>query len=100
MTNEQAQRIIARADYHVDINGDMDSELIDAANMAIEALEAQRWIPVSERLPDTSGYLLVVNKGYLPYIASYHLSNNEFVCDDGVCFPTHWMPLPEQPQEV
>ena len=66
--------------------------------MAIKALESQRWISVSERLPDTSGYKLVVNKGYLPYIASYHLNDNEFVCDDGVCFPTHWKAMPEPPE--
>lgn len=66
----------------------------------IAAEEKLRWIPVSERLPEYSGYCMAVNKGYLPYIASYHLSGKEFVCDDGICFPSHWMPLPEAPKEV
>ena len=84
-------------DYE-NMNGNMAystySDFKDSISKIQKWLEENRWIPVSERLPDTSGYLLVVNKGYLPYIASYHLSNNEFVCNDGVCFPTHWMPLP------
>ena len=39
------------------------SEQVDALDMAIEALEQTRWIPVSERLPDDRKRCLVTFRG-------------------------------------
>ena len=66
----------------------------------------QTWIPVTERLPEKEGYVLASWK---------YINEDELYCDrlkyDGECFPwekfgfngkhkvTHWMPLPEPPEE-
>lgn len=61
------------------------------------------WIPVSERLPDKNGWYMVYtkNKGDIArrtnkaqfYYQSWHGNGGRW---DNV---THWMPLPEPPQE-
>lgn len=73
--------------------------------------EAERWIPVTERLPDVPGYVLVCdNTAKIRRILWYHDSNGWGVDDK---LPnryfgnasdwrrySHWMPLPEVPKEV
>jgi len=74
----------------------------DALRKRIAELEsAQRWVPVSERLPDNWESVLtidiskstqdVVSAFYNPEIS---LWSTHFSCDLWV---THWMPLPEPP---
>lgn len=65
-----------------------------------------RWIPVTERLPEQSGAYLVILYT-VPDVARlyyYYAPNEEFGqtrsgvwCAETV---THWMPLPEPPEEV
>lgn len=43
-------------------NYDGMDEVNEACRMGMEALERTRWIPCSERLPETDGPYLVVNK--------------------------------------
>lgn len=50
--------------------------------------EARRWVPVSERLPDVGGHVLVV------YDDGFMLTSTVDEFDHGV---THWMPLPAPP---
>lgn len=57
-----------------------------------------KWIPVSERLPtaddaDRIGRVWAVHKGELPKAWHYTL------IQDYAKFFTHWMPLPEPPEE-
>ena len=77
-----------------------DSKHFEAVDMAIEALERTRWIPVSERLPTRedagpSGDVLCYDaeeKFQLP-CGWLTVGKLEYV--------SHWMPLPEPPdQEV
>lgn len=75
---------------------------------------ARRWIPCSERMPETDGPYLVVNKA-TGWIGVYNFSrvknfpyfgpqeNAWWRLDDDwypqSCNVTHWMPLPEPPEE-
>lgn len=50
--------------------------ILDAINIAIEALEKTMWIPCSERLPDKNG-------NYLVTVSSYDdTASIEFICID------------------
>ena len=93
---------------------------LDAAADALEAADkAQRWIPVSERLPEiekTSAY--EKNRGYFYHgtcvlVTGKNESGNKFVGTDmlikfgdekakfshGACIVTHWQALPQPPQK-
>ena len=74
-----------------------------------ELKEAQRWVPVSERLPEEPyGCLLIVEeddhggeprKVLLPYFAGY--DGDGWNDGDGQRVPfevTHWQPLPQPPK--
>lgn len=71
--------------------------------------ERQRWIPVTERLPEITGLVLVIVSGKprknVELIDALELGE---YADDGWCLEswpewtdanvTHWMPLPETPE--
>ena len=75
--------------------------------MTDKQTQERRWIPVTERLPQSEGtYLVCTNRGSV-YASHFY---PEFVFRDGyVREPqwsqrgnvtvTHWMPLPEPPKE-
>lgn len=68
----------------------------------IALLERTRWIPVSERLPTPSMQAVLIFDGGEVYYA--YFDNNQFIYRHlpgyGPSNVTHWMPLPEPPQEV
>lgn len=82
---------------------------------AADVEPVRRWIPCSERLPETDGPYLVFNKatGWIgvfnfsrvknfPYFgpqgnAWWRLDDDWYPQSDNV---THWMPLPEPPKEA
>jgi len=82
---------------------DLVEELLMWRGLAAEHLdriaeleEKQRWIPVSERLPEEKQTVLALDKTGTAYHWEYSRSlSNIFVSDY-----THWMPLPELPEEV
>lgn len=84
-------------------NYDGMDEVNEACRMGMEALKRQRWIPCSERLPETNGkdasYLVYIPSFGAVDIADYHPDMDEW---DFIGLPvtvTHWQPLPELPEE-
>lgn len=64
-----------------------------------------KWIKVKDRLPENSGYYLVCHKSNLPFTAAFNMWDNQNFTiigggHDAVIYElTHWMPLPEPPEE-
>jgi hypothetical protein len=73
----------------------------DALNARIAELEeAQRWIPVSERMPDNWESVLTIDiskstRG--PVTAFFNPETSLWSAHFGDLWVTHWMPLPEPP---
>ena len=79
---------------------------------AHDATERQddKWIPVSERLPeDGESVLIAVDSAFAPYChvyeAFHHSAATQWATANGLYFHgveyarvTHWMPLPEPPE--
>ena len=66
----------------------------DALNARIAELEAaQRWIPVSERLPEEKQSVLALDRTG----TAYHWEYSRSLSNIFVGYYTHWMPLPEPP---
>ena len=67
----------------------------DALNARIAELEAaQRWIPVSERLPEEKQSVLALDRTG----TAYHWEYSRSLSNIFVGYYTHWMPLPEPPE--
>lgn len=96
-----------------DLQEDIDSDAVftfaafECLLDEIDRLNAERrWIPVSERLPEVNSHVLVsmlVNDAIVDgetaqIIESSGYNGEKFVCFMGE-FVTHWMPLPEPPEE-
>lgn len=82
-------------------NYDGIDEVNEACRMGMEALERTRWIPCSERMPERPGDYQVCTKN--EYYGTKNVAKRYF---NGDCWSgrwtniTHWMPLPEPPEEV
>ena len=92
MTREEAIQMIQNDMrlHHDYLSGDYRKAL----RLAIEALQQpeQRWIPVTERLPDDGLYLVTTSKGQTQVHVFSHNGNSEeywMRCNKA------WMPLPE-----
>jgi transcription elongation factor Elf1 len=73
----------------------------DLRKRIAELEEAQRWIPVSERLPEENQQILSTDgkEFYLDYYARWEGKDNPPCFCDGLSWAvTHWMPLPEPPE--
>ncbi|MFS8234580.1 DUF551 domain-containing protein [Escherichia coli] len=64
------------------------------------------WISCSERMPEETGDIIVVSDGIVMSGISYsrrdgfYIAALEYDDDEPIGGATHWMPLPEPPQEV
>lgn len=83
------------------LSGEINSlkEVIAMQGARIAELEAaQRWIPVSERLPELYEKVIVFNEGgYMKVDFLCHMRGDFMYSDMKV---THWMPLPESPNDT
>lgn len=83
--------------------GYLDEDMLLRLSTAFKRLPpAQRWIPVTERMPDAY-YLVWATDGKDVGIASFQQKGNFWLGDDNFSDyqpeVTHWMPLPELPKE-
>lgn len=81
-------------------------ELEEACRMGMEALERTRWIPCSERPPKKKGcYLVAVKRWYdgKPVTREAVWNGADWIsCEKRMEITprvTHWMPMPEPPEE-
>lgn len=70
-----------------------------------ERVQGPRWISVKDRLPGPWEDVLVRHRGNATTKPRANIScrikgRTDFVCDDVFGPVTHWMPLPEPPEEV
>lgn len=110
---EKLLELIAKAKeiYACDYTDRTEEEYI-AETLLDNGVTVQEWIPVTERLPETCGYpvLMVaankygqkkIVKGFTNYECPVEFCTNEKEYD--LCWHcwevTHWMPLPEPPKE-
>ena len=93
---------IEKCDVHQITDCDFCKNLMDA-HVEIERLrEAQRWIPITERLPEDAALVLIYPVYGEVYSAKYWQDLNHFRLWDYSVEPgdiTHWMPLPQRPTE-
>ena len=79
-------------------------EVNEACRMGMEALGRQRWIAVSEGMPDKNRRVLFwAEWNNAPYTGFYHHTGSQgavwFRQGRGTYTAKFWMPLPEPPEE-
>lgn len=77
---------------------------LEAENAALK--ERMRWIPVNENLPADDVYVLILEDGRGIYFACYKEKIPQWESIEGFFWHgdmlqniTHWMPLPDAPEE-
>lgn len=102
LLKESADAIEELQEDNAALNGTV-SNLIEQ----IAELSKPKWIPVTERLPDYGTTVLVYGSQGGIYTARYERARAEWGRDSWwklnskshICNPTHWMPLPQTPEE-
>ncbi|EAA5679605.1 DUF551 domain-containing protein [Salmonella enterica subsp. enterica serovar Weltevreden] len=95
-------------DIEIDSEGHIDYALSPVLT-GNSPVTPDTWIPVSERMPDSKTGVLVARefgrKGdwrmkWATYIPWHPDTNDGWLIPGASWKPSHWMPLPEPPQEV
>ena len=60
----------------------------------------ENWISVEDRLPEKSDYFIVYKNDGRMAVARFQSRGKRTHWGKGNCKITHWMPLPEPPEEV
>ena len=86
-------KAVQAADAIEELQGQIDGWIEPERKALIKSLP--RWIPVTERLPENRKWVLVCSK--------FVKMKTDFISNDGKWHTTpgvtHWMPLPEPPEE-
>lgn len=91
-----AQEWIDHADYLHTL--DTREEQLLIAHKVLELLERQRWIPVSERLPEIIGAYLIFDGIEIAWV--FFNSDKNWASDNYFYHNvTHWMSLPQPPEQ-
>ncbi|HBZ1409446.1 TPA: DUF551 domain-containing protein [Klebsiella pneumoniae] len=108
-TKEMLDEFDSIIDYGAEDSQDAWRRLLAAAPQSPGSEPATvpgKWIPVSERLPEAGGDMIVFTDGIVMSGVSYakkkgfYIQALEYDDDEPVDSVTHWMPLPAAPQEV
>lgn len=95
MTREKAIKWLKVEASYIEEDVGHGKEILEAYDMAIEALEQTRWIPCSERLPENEGvYLVTFKLSFMNFIEVCTFTKagwNKVGYDEVIA----WMPLPE-----
>lgn len=92
------------ADVIEDLSAERNANYADSWKMAFEIeRDAHRWIPVTERLPEPCETVLAFRvfgmHGQLSEVCFAHTLKMFGRINWSMVGVTHWMPLPESPQE-
>lgn len=64
----------------------------------IKYMRSDGWIPVTERLPEKTGYVIGKSYAVVPFYFRINTGSFHWVDIGGDCTNvTHWMPLPDAP---
>ena len=102
-SKKQYDFLFGNIDDAIDMKSD-DEYIAD--HLIANGVTVQKWIPVTERLPEENERVLVyhddgvirfgINKcGFADVVSTLYLQNHHRTCFSKV---THWMPLPEPPK--
>lgn len=89
-------------------NGELRDAAAQVTKLAAEAAVERDWISVEDRLPevwrnDETAELvnyMIYSPDFGVDIGNYHATAKKWLCMALPCTVTHWMPLPEPPEEV
>ena len=99
---ELAQDYFDSVPWYADIADLNPEELID--HLIANGVTIQKWIPVTERLPELHTKVLccgIMGGRFIAELSEWGLGNRYWDKRDGKGCPkvTYWMPLPEPPKE-
>ena len=102
MTKSEAIDILNKLKEYPTVLGNLIDEhgkIKGALDLAIQALESQKWIPVSERLPEEGGEYIITIANYEPHTEISWFYENEKVWSHKNADVSAWMPLPQPYKE-